>query len=295
MPTLFTAVFLHAGWAHLFGNMLFLWIFGHSVEHRLTRAGFLAAYLAAGVLGALADGVLRMGSGIPSLGASGAIAGVLGMYLLWFPRNRVLLLLILWPVALPAWLVIGVYILVDNVLPLLFAGASGVIGQVSYGAHLGGFVAGLGIAWGVRRFAGRGAEPRVQGAAGTTPRRQALRRALEGYELAEAVALLVGTPPDESRRLFPIEDKLELAAALARAGNPRAALACYQRALSEHPQDPRRHDAHLGAAKVLAHDLDAATAAIHHLYEVLEDAPDEARAAEAREMLGALRAADTAR
>jgi len=92
-----SSMFLHGGLLHLLGNMLFLWIYGDNVEHRLGRLGFLAAYLGTGVAASLGDGLIRMGSSIPSVGASGAISGVLGLYFLWFPRNRVRVWIFLFP------------------------------------------------------------------------------------------------------------------------------------------------------------------------------------------------------
>ena len=142
---LITSMFLHGGLLHLLGNMLFLWIYGDNVEHRLGKLGFLLAYLATGVAACVGDGVLRMGSAIPSVGASGAISGVLGFYFVWFPRNRVRVWVFLFPVVarvieMRARLVLGFYIVFQNILPvLLTGGASG----VSHGAHLGGFLAGV--------------------------------------------------------------------------------------------------------------------------------------------------------
>jgi membrane associated rhomboid family serine protease len=111
----FTSMFLHAGLAHLFGNMLFLWIFGDNVEHRLGRWAFLLAYLGTGVAATLGDTVLRWGSGIPSVGASGAISGVLGLYFAWFPHNRVRVFVFLFPffmdfIELRARWVLGFYL-----------------------------------------------------------------------------------------------------------------------------------------------------------------------------------------
>ena len=149
---LLTAMFLHGGLAHLAGNMLFLWIYGDNVEHRLGRLGYLAFYLAAGVAAGLGDAVLRPGSGIPSVGASGAISGVLGAYFLWFPHNKVKVFVFLFPIVMDVFYisarwVLGAYLVLDNLLPVLLAGGEG---GVSYGAHIGGFVAGFGGAVAVR-------------------------------------------------------------------------------------------------------------------------------------------------
>ncbi len=151
LTTLFTAMFLHGGWLHLVGNMLFLWIFGDNVEHRLGRLGYLLAYLGCGVAATLFFGLFVPGSDIPMVGASGAISGVLGFYYLWFPRNQVKVFIFLFPILmntflLPARLVLGIYLLVDNLVPFLMN--SGEASGVAHGAHIGGFVAGLALAFG---------------------------------------------------------------------------------------------------------------------------------------------------
>lgn len=149
-----TSMFLHGGWLHLLGNMLFLWIYGNNCEARLGRGRFLIAYLAAGLAAALADAALRPGSGIPAVGASGAVSGVLGLYFVWFPRNKVRVLVMLPPflirtLELGARLVLGFYLVADNLLPVLLGAGRG--GGVAHGAHIGGFLAGVLIALLVRR------------------------------------------------------------------------------------------------------------------------------------------------
>ncbi|HPF36028.1 MAG TPA: rhomboid family intramembrane serine protease [Candidatus Krumholzibacteria bacterium] len=147
LPDMLTSMFLHAGWLHLLGNMLYLWIYGNNAEDRLGRARYLLAYLGTGVAAALADAALRHGSGIPAVGASGAVSGVLGMYFIWFPRNKVRVLVILPPflrtLELGARWVLGFYLVADNILPMLSGGGGG----VAHGAHLGGFAAGAALAW----------------------------------------------------------------------------------------------------------------------------------------------------
>lgn len=153
---LLTNMFLHGGFAHLAGNMLFLWIFGNNVEHRLGRPGYLVIYLLTGMLATWTFSWFAGGSMVPLVGASGAISGVIGVYFLLFPRNRVRTFIFLFPfvtgvVLIPVRWVIGFYVLVDNLLPFVLGEESG----VAYGAHLGGFVAGLGIAWAGERLAWR--------------------------------------------------------------------------------------------------------------------------------------------
>jgi len=157
LVTLFSSMFLHGGWMHLVGNMLFLWIFGDNVEQRLGRVRYLLGYLAAGAVATLFFALFVPGSQIPLVGASGAISGVLGCYFLWFPRNQVKTFVFLFPLLmntfyLPARLVLGFYLVLDNLIPFLINGgrASG----VAHGAHIGGFLFGLAMAWGFNRWQG---------------------------------------------------------------------------------------------------------------------------------------------
>jgi membrane associated rhomboid family serine protease len=157
--TLFSSLFLHAGWAHILGNMLFLWIFGNNVENRLGPFGYLFMYLASGVIATLFFSFFASGSKVPMLGASGAISGVLGCYFLWFPHNQVKVFIFLFPffmdfVLIPARLVLGLYLLVDNLLPFLTK--AGAAAGVAHGAHIGGFLAGLGVALALRGRAPKG-------------------------------------------------------------------------------------------------------------------------------------------
>ncbi len=138
-----TAMFLHGGWAHLLGNMLFLYVFGNNVEDRMGRLKFLLFYLVSGYAATYGYAAFDSGSTTPLVGASGAIAGVLGAYLLMFPRAKVWSLLTFFfflPVRLPAWLVLGSWF----VLQYLFFRGAGVSeqGGVAYGAHVVGFVVG---------------------------------------------------------------------------------------------------------------------------------------------------------
>ena len=145
---LFTAMFLHGGLLHLFGNMLFLWIYGDNIEYRLGRAGYLAAYLFTGVIATLVFAFFAGDSLTPMVGASGAISGVLGMYFILYPKNRIKVFVLLFPffmntILVPARLVLAFFIIIDNLLPWLVGASSG----VAHGAHIGGFFAGLAIAW----------------------------------------------------------------------------------------------------------------------------------------------------
>jgi membrane associated rhomboid family serine protease len=149
LVTLVSGMFLHAGFMHLAGNMLYLWVYGNNVEHRLGVVPFVFWYLATGVAATLFQTMFNLGSPIPLVGASGAISGVLGFYLVWFPRNTVRLFVFLFPfyvgtVHVSATLVLVLYLILDNILPFVMTqGASG----VAHGAHIGGFVAGMVVAW----------------------------------------------------------------------------------------------------------------------------------------------------
>ncbi len=142
--TLFSSMFIHSGFLHLGGNILFLWIFGDNLEDELGHIGFLAFYLICGVLAGIAQIAADPNTLVPTVGASGAIAGVMGGYLLLFPRARVDVLFIfiiffkVFP--MPAWVMLGVWFTLQ-----LFSGIGSDIsgGGVAYWAHAGGFVAGL--------------------------------------------------------------------------------------------------------------------------------------------------------
>jgi membrane associated rhomboid family serine protease len=144
--TIFTAMFMHGGWLHLLGNMLFLWIFGDNVEDAFGHTKFLVFYLLAGIAATLAQFTLAPHSTVPNVGASGAIAGVLGAYILMFPRSRVNVLLGRQIVAMPAVVVLGMWIalqLVSGVGSIAYTDESANVGGVAYMAHVGGFAAGF--------------------------------------------------------------------------------------------------------------------------------------------------------
>jgi membrane associated rhomboid family serine protease len=144
---LVTAQFLHAGWLHLGANMLYLWIFGNNVEDRLGHARFLLLYLGAGVAAAVSQVFVTPNSAIPMVGASGAIAGVLGAYLLLFPSARVITLipLGLWweTIEMPAFLFLGLWFLLQWAEGLSTIGQVADVGGVAFWAHIGGFVSGM--------------------------------------------------------------------------------------------------------------------------------------------------------
>ncbi len=144
--TLISAMFMHGGWLHLGGNMLYLWIFGDNVEDRFGPIKFLIFYLVCGIAASFAQYAFTPNSNIPNVGASGAIAGVLGAYLLLFPHARVRVLVANQVVALPALVVLGMWIALQ-----VFSGVGSIAttaqteetGGVAYMAHVGGFAAGF--------------------------------------------------------------------------------------------------------------------------------------------------------
>ena len=144
--TLFSSMFMHGGFGHLFGNLLYLWIFGDNVEHRFGHGAFLAFYLVSGLAASAAQIALDPGSVIPNLGASGAISGVLGAYLVLFPKNRVHAIFFFRVVAVPAVLAIGLWIVFQFVNGFGAIAAAEQTGGVAYGAHIGGFAAGVVLA-----------------------------------------------------------------------------------------------------------------------------------------------------
>lgn len=142
-PTLLTSMFMHAGWAHLGDNMLYLWIFGDNVEDRFGHTTFIIFYLCCGLAATFAQLAFSLGSTVPNLGASGAIAGVLGAYILLFPRGKIRVLQGQGVIQVPAVIAIGFWIVLQ-----LFSGIGSIAntadtGGVAYMAHIGGFIAGF--------------------------------------------------------------------------------------------------------------------------------------------------------
>ncbi|WP_181807719.1 rhomboid family intramembrane serine protease [Streptomyces shenzhenensis] len=146
--SVFTAMFLHGSWLHLLGNMLFLLIFGNNVEDRMGHIRYFLFYVVCGYAAGYGFALLNASSGDPLIGASGAIAGVLGAYLVLYPKARVWVLvpfLVFLPLRLPAWLVLGFWF----VLQAVYSSGEGVsdAGTVAYAAHIVGFLVGMVLAW----------------------------------------------------------------------------------------------------------------------------------------------------
>ncbi len=142
--TLLSSMFMHGGWLHIGGNMLFLWIFGDNVEHRVGRLTYLVFYLVAGLIASFAQILVNTDSPIPSLGASGAISGVLGAYIVMFPGNRVTVFVFRFLTRVPAVAAIGMWALLQFINGFgSIAVSAETSGGVAYMAHVGGFIAGL--------------------------------------------------------------------------------------------------------------------------------------------------------
>lgn len=145
--TLLTSMFLHGSWLHLLGNMLYLWIVGDNVEEILGSVRYIIVYLACGLMGSLAQLAANPQSAIPTLGASGAIAGIMGAYVFWFPHNQIRVLLFRIITVLPAWIVIGGWILLQIWMGAGSFHRGGDAGGVAYLAHVGGALTGIFVAW----------------------------------------------------------------------------------------------------------------------------------------------------
>jgi membrane associated rhomboid family serine protease len=155
--TPFTSMFMHGGWLHLIGNMLFLWIYGNNVEDYLGRIKFLLFFLASGLAAVALYTLFSPHSEVPLVGASGAIAGVMGAYMVLHPRAKITVLVILFFIqfiTLPAKVVLGVWFAYQLLMSMMGGG-----GGVAWMAHVGGFVFGLGIMWLIVKIKGRGVTP----------------------------------------------------------------------------------------------------------------------------------------
>ncbi len=147
--TVFTAMFMHGGFLHIAGNMLFLWIFGNNIEDSMGRVRFLIFYLLAGIAAMAAQTLFNPDSAVPTLGASGAVAGVLGAYALIYPRARVVtvvfIILFFTVLELPALLVLGAWLVLQLLPAVAEASQPAAGGGVAYWAHIGGFLCGLAL------------------------------------------------------------------------------------------------------------------------------------------------------
>lgn len=296
--TLFTSMFLHGGWLHLVGNMLFLWIFGDNVEHRLGRLGYLAGYLATGAAATLFFALFVPGSQIPLVGASGAISGVLGCYFLWFPRNKVKTFVFLFPILmntfyLPARLVLGFYLVIDNLVPFLINGGQG--GGVAHGAHIGGFGAGLALAFGADLWLTRSRSPK-----GAAPRRKqpdsagppdgpAIAREIMEHlgegRTDRATALYLALPDRAGRLAVPDEGVLTMGSHLLEREMHVQALSLFRRFIAERPASPDIDRAYLGAGRAMLFHPRSQVSACQYFLAALDTARSPQTAAVAQEYL----------
>ncbi len=296
--TLFTSMFLHGGWLHLAGNMLFLWIFGDNVEYRLGRLCYLLGYLATGAAATLFFALFVPGSQIPLVGASGAISGVLGCYFLWFPRNKVKTFVFLFPILmntfyLPARLVLGFFLVIDNLVPFLINGGQGV--GVAHGAHIGGFGAGLALAYGAdlwltRSRSPEGATPsRKEPATAGPPGRPAATREIiehlgEG-RTDQATALYLALPDRAGRLAVPDEGVLAMGAHLLEREMHVQALSLFRRFIAERPASPDIDRAYLGAGQAMLFQPRSQVSVCQYFLAALDTARSPQTAAAAREYL----------
>ena len=288
LATLFASMFLHGSLMHLVGNMLFLWIYGDNVEHRLGQLRYLLAYLGTGVAATLFHATADWTSPIPMVGASGAISGVLGFYFIWFPRNHVRLLALLPPlfmnvVEVPARIVLGLYLIADNLLPyVLVRSPSG----VAHGAHIGGFLAGLVVAWLMDRRAVTARPPEYRHPEpGDRHDAAWIADAIAAGRHAEAAAAYFALPAHATRGLLDPEAALALASALRDAGHADAALTALQRCLRDFPIAAGAADVNALAGLILLADLDQPASAYQHLRAALEGGASPAATAVARRAL----------
>ena len=297
LTDLFFSMFLHGGLLHLAGNMLFLWIYGDNVEHVLGRFGFLAAYLGTGAVATWFFAFFAGPSMIPLVGASGAISGVLGVYFLLFPRNKVKVFVALIPFyvdvfLLPARLVLGFFVVVDNLLPLLIGSQS----SVAYGAHIGGFLGGLVIALAGERLSWRwpwkdGAwktgrpeaagepEPRYSGASNLS----AVRTAMARKYPSDAIDALSRMSRSEIAELSPDECVI-LSEWLDDTGHSAAASRILKQCISTHRESDRLADAYLSLG-LMRLKQGQPTAAYQYLLAALDLNPSAETSMRAHEAL----------
>lgn len=288
--SMFSAMFLHAGWMHLAGNMLFLWIYGDNVEHRLGHVGYLMAYLGAGLVATLFFGMFVPHSNIPMLGASGAISGVLGFYFLWFPRNRIKVFVFLFPlimttVLIPSRIVLSVYLVIDNLLPFILGPAEG--GGVAHGAHIGGFLGGLGMALAIDRLPGL---LRMKGTFPGVNRKRAdlvdavtdIVRCIDRNDLAHAASRFTQLDSRSRRGQLSTSNILAIGEYLLSSGAFDEALTVFRRLIAERPGDKNLDRAYLGAGRAMLHKDRCETSAWHYFVAAVDLAQSAAIADDAR-------------
>ena len=265
------SMFLHGGFMHLFGNMLFLFIYGNNVERRLGRVWFVVWYVLTGAAAIMFHAAFFSSSEVPLVGASGAISGVLGFYFIWFPKNMVRVLVFLPPFfartfEITARIVLAVYLFLDNVVPFILAGEGG----VAHGAHIGGFLAGAAAAFVMnwRAMAGKPrdiAPPKVAPAGGKT-----VREALSLGNFDEAASYYFALPAAAARNAISPAETVSLASRLRAEGKSDAALVLLQREIHHTPKAAGIAEAYALAGFILLDDRHDATAAYQYLVAALQ-------------------------
>ncbi|HDS16760.1 MAG TPA: rhomboid family intramembrane serine protease [Proteobacteria bacterium] len=286
LEDLFFSLFLHGSFLHLAGNMLFLWIYGDNVEHRLGHLPYFLLYLFCGIAATLFFSIFTQTSMTPLIGASGAISGVLGFYFIFFPRNQIKVFLALFPfffnvVRLPARLVLGFYLLVDNVLPFLMASSGG----VAYGAHIGGFISGLAgaLIWN-RKWKMHAYQDFRKSREKTFPLPfERLREALALQDRDSAMTVLPLLAPSDLNSLNAQETSL-LASWVRQDGHQQSADLLLRSFVKTHAgsSDLALIFLDLGKIRFAAGEL---TAAAYYLHEALESATDPKTANTAHQLL----------
>ncbi len=294
--TIFTAMFMHGGLLHLAGNMLFLYIFGDNVEYRMGPWRYLLGYLGAGAAATLFFALFVPESQVPLIGASGAISGVLGFYFIWFPRNQVKVFVFLFPllmthVLVSARLVLGFYLVVDNVLPFLVTSAAG--GGVAHGAHIGGFLTGMGLAMASDRLPTllhlRG--PYVSRARTHTVEAMTdIVRAFERGDIEHAAQRYISLQNRQQRGKLTTIHVLEIGRYLLLHNKPDLALKVFRQLIAERPGEAALDEAYLGAGQALLRRKRCDTAAWHYFLAAIDLARTsevaEAARAEMKEIEG---------
>ena len=276
---LLTSIFLHGGFMHLAGNMLFLWIYGDNVEHRLGPRRFFLTYIAAGLVATFFHALFFANSQLPVVGASGAISGVLGCYFIWFPNNRIRLWIMLFPffmniVRAPARLVLGVYLVIDNLMPFLVTQGMGG-GGVAYGAHIGGFIGGVWLAWWLKRSDVDKKMNSYETMSASKVQTGQIGSLIIENQFSDAATAYFRLTSSQAKCLLTPEQSIKLGDWLAKHNHPEAALVIYQRHLRDHPLGPLVAEAHFGAGLIQLNDLKQPIAAYQHLVDVLDVNPSK--------------------
>ncbi len=286
---LLTCMFLHGSFMHLFGNMLFLWIYGDNVERRLGAIPYLFAYLLTGAAATLTHSLVFSSSEMPLVGASGAISGVLGFYFVFFPRNTVRMLAFLPPFlmqvfVIPARLVLGIYLVIDNLLPFLFTGEGG----VAHGAHIGGFVAGALVAWVMDRRGLAAPPPAIEAPDGERTGASGVRAALSDGRHGDAARAYFALPALSARGALSADEAVSLASWLRGQGHSDAALLLLRRVVRDVPRGEGLAEVYALAGTILLEDRGEPTAAYQYLLTALELHPRTETAEAVRQELAAI-------